>query len=102
MRIRRLRISRSADRTIERLADFIISQSSYGHALKYTSDLLNEIRELSFLADAIKKSDLNEAKMCHADAKVLVTRNRKWSVIFHTDDYFVYVDKILPSSMIKG
>jgi len=85
---------------IEELADYIILQTTKEHSRQYTRQILSEIRELSYLADTIPVSQYEMAKRYSPNAKILITKNKKWSIIFHTDDHFVYIEEMLPSSMI--
>ena len=100
MRTRYIHVSDRVYDTIEELSDYIISQTTRDHARQYTQQILSEIRELSYLADAIPVSRYEMAKKYSPNAKILITKNKKWSIIFHTDDYFVYIEEMLPSSMI--
>ena len=86
---------------IDSIADFIISISTPEHAIRYKNQLISEIATLSYLADAIAFSDWKTAMECHPKAKRLITKNRKWNVIFHIDGDFVIVDKLIPSKLVK-
>ncbi|MBQ6771103.1 MAG: hypothetical protein IJP44_09035 [Bacteroidales bacterium] len=87
---------------IDSISDFIISISTPEHAIKYKNQLISEINTLCYLADTIGFTQWKAAKKFHPKAKRLITKNRKWNVIFHTDGEFVIVDKLIPSKMIKG
>ncbi len=41
-------------------------------------------------------------KMIHSKARRMVSHNKKWNYIFHIEDDFVIVDRILPSKLIRG
>lgn len=94
-------ISAMAFEDISSIADFIESISTKEHAMRYADHLEAEIRSLSYLADCMQYSRWPVALRCHPLAKRLITRNRKWNIIFHTVEGFVIVDRIVPSSMMK-
>lgn len=79
---------------------FVALHTSVEHSKVYKDKLRNEIESLSYLADIIKFSDFEIAKQYNKKAKVLITKNRKWSVMFHTFRNHVIVDKIIPSKMM--
>lgn len=85
---------------IEDLAAFIVSISTPEHAQRYTRQLLDEIRGLAFYADGYPVSQYEMAKRYGPTTKIMTSKNKKWSVIFHADDHAVYIEEILPSSMI--
>lgn len=86
---------------ISEIQDFIASIHTYSAAEKYSNRLFAEIEALSHLADAIKYSDWDIAKQYHPLAKCLITKNRKWNVIFHIEEGFVIVDSIMASSQMR-
>lgn len=85
---------------IVQLSSFVASKCSSEFVKQYISRLRTEIEVLSYLADAIAKSKYRLPKMYHPDAKTYSVGNKKLTVIFHIEDEYVLVDKILPSSMI--
>lgn len=85
---------------IDLLADYIISLSTAEHAEAYTHMLVQEIRALEYLAAMIPFSPWELTKKYHPYAKVMVSRNRKWCVIFHIDGEFVVIDKLLPARLL--
>ena len=80
-----------------------MSVSSASLAEKYTDQLLDEIRSLSnpILVNAMQPSQWQAAKKHHPQAKRLITKNRKWNIIFHTQGGYVIVDAIIPSTLMK-
>ncbi|MBP3762987.1 MAG: type II toxin-antitoxin system RelE/ParE family toxin [Bacteroidales bacterium] len=82
------------------MVDFICRHSTREHALRYVERLKAEVAELAWLADALRPSDYTIPRLFHPQAKVLHTRNRKWSVVFHVEGRYVIVDRIIPSAMI--
>lgn len=83
---------------IENIRNFIITVGSKELALKYTQNLLSEIEDLTYLADTMQVSQWKTAKLYHPEARRLITKNRKWNIIYHIEDEFVVVDKIIASS----
>ncbi len=54
------------------------------------------------MADVINYSQWKIAKCCHPKAKRMITKNKKWNIIFHVDGIYVIVDKIIPTKMMLG
>jgi len=86
---------------ISEIQDFIASIHTYSAAEKYSKQLFDEIESLSYLADAMQYTQWKVAKQFHPHAKRLITKNRKWNVIFHIEDAFVIVDSIIASSQMR-
>ena len=83
------------------LGNFISSKNTKEAANKYIDALEAEINALVYLADVIQNSQMQTIRKYHPEAKRMITRNRKWNVIFHTDGDKVFVDKLIPCKMIK-
>ncbi|MDO5342903.1 MAG: hypothetical protein Q4F69_10705 [Bacteroidia bacterium] len=95
-------VSKNVFTEIEEIADFIIKISTPEHAIKYKNQLISEIAALSYMADVINYSQWKVAKRCHPKAKRMITKNKKWNVIFHVEGFYVIVDKIIPTKMVNG
>lgn len=95
-------VSKNVFTEIEEIADFIIKISTPEHAVKYKNQLILEISSLSYMADVINYSQWKIAKCCHPKAKRMITKNKKWNIIFHVDGIYVIVDKIIPTKMVDG
>lgn len=95
-------ISKNVFTEIEEIADFIIKISTPEHAIKYKNQLISEIAALSYMADVINYSQWKVAKRCHPKAKRMITKNKKWNVVFHVEGFNVIVDKIIPTKMVNG
>lgn len=79
---------------------YVALKTSIEYSEVYSVKLQEEIKRLSYLADVIKKSDFETAKKYNKKAKILVTKNRRWSIIFHTFRNYVIVDRIIPAKMM--
>lgn len=101
MRIRNVVIDVAVYRKISRITDVVTDLTSHTNAIKYGATLLGEIMQLSYLADIVKESRYISVKMIHPHAKHIVTKNRKWAIVFHTEDDMVVVDSILLASTIR-
>ena len=93
--------SRTVLDDIAGLGNFISSKNTKESANKYIDALEAEINALVFLADVIQKSQMQTIVKYHPETKRMITRNRKWNVIFHTDVDKVFVDKLIPCKMVK-
>ena len=90
-------------KTIERIQDYIASLNTYEAAEIYSIKLFAEIKTLAnpILANAIQYSQWQTSKKLHPHAKRLITKNRKWNIIFHIQGRYVIIDGIIPTSLMK-
>ena len=79
---------------------FITDNNTHDSANRYIDQLEAEINALVYLADCFPISRWMTVRRYHPEAKSLITRNKKWNVIFHTEGDLVVVDKIIPSKMV--
>jgi len=82
------------------IRDFIVFNNTHEAANKYIDQLEAEINALVYLADCFPISRWLSVRRYHPEARSLITRNKKWNVVFHTDGDLVIVDKIIPSKMV--
>lgn len=102
MKTYQIQIKKNVKKDLDLIKNFIVEKSNREHAIKYAEELYTEIESLTFLADFIKISEWKTGKKFSKKEKVLITRNRKWSIFFHVYRNIVIVDLILTSKMIKG
>ena len=102
MKVYRVQINKSVVSDIDQIKDFIVEKVNYFRAQTYAAELYAEIMSLSYLADYVKETTWETGKKYSKHEKVLLTRNRKWSIFFHTYRDIVIVDKIMPQKMVKG
>ena len=101
MKTYQIQIRKNVKKDLDLIKNFIVEKSNREHAIKYAAELYAEIESLTFLADFIKISEWKTGKKFSKKEKVLITRNRKWSIFFHVYRNIVIVDLILPSKMVK-
>lgn len=82
------------------ISKFIRTKNTKEAANKYIDYLEAEINSLVLLADLIQPSRFWAHKKYHPEAKRMLTRNRKWNVVFHTEGKKVVVDKFIPSKLV--
>ena len=85
---------------IAEISRFIRAKNTKEAANKYIDLLEAEINSLAIWADFIPKSKFWAHRQYHPEAKRLLTKNRKWNVVFHTEGRRVIIDKIIPSKMV--
>jgi hypothetical protein len=83
------------------IASFIISKNSYSLAKSYMLMLYNEIKSLSYLADFIPFAKWSYILARYPNCKSLITKNKKWNIIFRIENNFVVVEKIISSKLIS-
>ena len=89
MKERQVILPLSVREYIGEIADYIIELSTHDHALRYVHELVAEINNLSYLADALPASDSPFVLKYHGKAKRFNAKHGVWCVIFHIDGDFV-------------
>ena len=101
MKTYQIQIRKRVRKDLDLIKDFVVEKTNHENAIKYAAELYAEIESLTFLADFIKISEWKTGSKFSKREKVLITKNRKWSVFFHIYRGIVIVDMILPSKMVK-
>ena len=102
MRIYEVRISNEALQDMARLHGFLLEMMSEDGAVRYANNMRAEIKMLSVFADLYRKTTSQTFLQIHPEARHLVSHNRRWDYVFHIEDGFVIVDRIIPAKMNKG
>lgn len=85
---------------IDEIVDYIISINTSEHAVRYKNALIEEIRTLEYAADTFQVTKWKMALRYHPQARRMITKNKKWDIIFHVDGDYVIIDKLIPSKLI--
>ena len=102
MQIYEVRISRDALQDMARLRAFLLEMMSEDGAVRYANNMRAEIKMLSIFANLYKKTSSKTFLQIHPEARHMVSHNRCWDYVFHVEDEFVVVDRIIPAKMNKG
>lgn len=97
----KVEINPSARADIEELTDWIRGKLSLEEGDKYLNAMIGEVQSLSFFANLYKPSHYEDVCRYHPQACRMVSHNKKWIYIFHTEDDIVVVDRIRPAKLIK-
>lgn len=100
MRIYDVKILNSAEADIEDLADFLFEKLSRESAYHYLDFMRQEVKSLAIYADCFSESRSPKILSVHPRARRMVSHNHKWAFVFHIEGETVFVDRILPSSVI--
>lgn len=100
MRKYRVEYDIEAEADIAALVAWVSEKTSIDYSRKYINRVFDEIDVLSYLAPMLPESKYELPKRYHPEAKTYVIGNKKLTVIFHIDEDYVIVDKILPSALI--
>ena len=92
---------RVIDEDLKNVSDFISNIHTKDTAQTFVKRILDEIKLLAYLADYIPVTTYFDLLKLHPNAKRIITKNGKWTIVFYTEDQFVKVIKIIPSKMIK-
>ena len=101
MKERKVEFADSVLEDIDEINAFLLSVMAEESAVKYVSAMRDELLSLSFLADCFQQSRSKQLLRIHPQARRMVSHNRKWQYVFHIEDAFVVIDRILPAKMLK-
>ena len=87
---------------IDKVVNYIASFYRKESGLRYKNRIQKQLDSLACCAEALPQSRRTVVKSIHPEAKTLSIMNRRWTVVFHIEKGFVFVDRIIPSKMIKG
>ena len=102
MRIYEVRISRAAYADMAELRKFLKAMMTEEGAVRYANNMRAEVKMLSVYADCNGRTTSATLRLIHPDARRMVSHNRKWVYVYHIEDSYVIVDRILPAKMNKG
>ena len=91
----------SAEADIDELADFLFEKLSKEGAYRYLDFMRQEVQSLSVYADCFAEAHSKTLLSIHPKARRMVSHNHKWAFVFHIEGDTVFVDRIIPSSMIS-
>ena len=100
MKTYNVKILDTAEADIEELADFLFENLSRESAYRYLDFMRQEVKSLALYADCFSESRSPKILSIHPQARRMVSHNHKWAFIFHIEGDTVYVDRILPSSVV--
>ena len=102
MQIYEVRISHAAFQDMAELRKFLDAMLSEEGAIRYANNMREEIKMLSVYADCYGRTTSSTLRRIHPEARRMVSHNRKWIYVYHIEEAFVIVDRILPAKMNKG
>ena len=100
MRTYRVEIDAAARADLNDLSDFLLENMSYEGAWRYKEAMRQEILSLAIFADLYQVSRYADIRRYHPRARRMVSHNRKWVYIFHTEGDVVVLDRIKASKLI--
>ena len=102
MRIYEVRISHGERVDMAELRKFLKAMMTVEGAIHYANNMREEIKMLALYADLYGKSTSMTLRQIHPEARRMVSHNRRWVYVYHIEENFVVVDRILPAKMNKG
>ena len=102
MRTYKVVYSKAAINDIDGVVNYIISIYRVESGLRYKRRIQSQLDALAYCADSFGYSRRIMVRKIHSKAKTLSIMNRRWTVVFHIDGDYVFVDRIIPSKLIKG
>ena len=102
MQIYEVRISLGALQDMVRLRTFLLEMMSEDGAIRYANNMRAEIKMLSVFAGLYRRTTSKSFLQIHPDARHMVSHNKRWDYVFHVEENYVIVDRIIPAKMNKG
>ncbi len=102
MQIYEVRISHAAYADMAVLRKFLKAMMTEEGAVRYANNMRLELKMLSVYADCYGRTTSSTLRMIHPNARRMVSHNRKWVYVYHIEDAYVIVDRILPAKLNKG
>ena len=66
----------------------------------FSPEVLADIADISKFIRTKNTKEAANKYIDYPEAKRMLTRNRKWNVVFHTEGKKVVVDKLIPSKLV--
>ena len=86
--------------SVDDVVDFLKNTYTEEFAQKYRKVVIYQLDALSYYAPIFPLSRFKMAREIHPEAKTLSIMKHRWTVVFHIEDGFVIVDRIIPSSQM--
>ena len=102
MQFYEVRISHAAYSDMAKLRVFLKEMLSEEGAIRYANNMRAEIKMLSVYAECYGISTSLTLRQIHPKARRMLSHNRKGLYVYHIEDRFVIVDRIMPAKMNKG
>ena len=102
MKTYKVRVLSSAEADIDELADFLFEKLSREGAYHYLDFMRQEVLSLSVYADCFAEAHSRTILSIHPQARRMVSHNHKWVYVFHIEGDTVFVDRIIPSSLVSN
>ncbi|OYP57174.1 hypothetical protein [Segatella bryantii] len=102
MKIYEVRISHDARLDMAELRKFLKTMMTKEGAIHYANSMREEIKMLALYADLYGRSTSMTLRQIHPEARRMLSHNRRWIYVYHIEEDFVIVDRILPAKMNKG
>ena len=102
MRLYEVRISLSARADMAELRKFLDAMMTEEGAIRYANNMREEIKMLAIYANLYGKSTSVTLRRIHPEARRMVSHNRRWVYVYHIEENYAIVDRILPAKMNKG
>lgn len=100
MTIYKVEISCTAKADLSEIMDFLRTVMSREGAHKYVATMRDEALSLSVYASVYHPSRYDDVRRYHPRACRMISHNKRWAYIFHTDGDVVVIDRIRPTKLI--
>ena len=93
-------VSKAAVSDLDSISSYVASlyRPESGH--KYVNRILGRLASLSYTAGIYPSSRFATAKAIHPNARTISVVNHRWTAVFHLEDQYVLIDRIIPSKMM--
>lgn len=97
-----VRISHAAYADMAELRKFLRAMMTEEGAVRYANNMRAEVKMLSVYAGCYGRTTSATLRLIHPEARRMVSHNRKWVYVYHIEDPYVIIDRILPAKLNRG
>ena len=92
--------SKTAVDDLEEIVSYIKSFYRLEAGLNYIERIKNQLDSLANSADALSSNRSEMIKKLYPEAKTISIINHRWTAVYHIENDFVIIDRLIPSKMI--
>lgn len=100
MKIYKVVYSKTAVDDLEEIVSYIKGFYRLEAGLDYIDRIKQQLDVLAICADALSSSRFEIIKNIHAESKTISIMNHRWTAVFHIENDFVIIDRLIPSKMM--
>lgn len=102
MKIRKVIFSKTAVDDLDDIVSYILIIYRLEAGLKYTERIREQLHSLAYCAESLAPNRFDTIRYRYPESKTVSIMNHRWTAVFHIDEDFVIIDRLIPSKMLIG